>query len=158
MNKWSKCGLGLFGGLILAGGCRKPPTAGLPTAGGCAVTEPIKATEPENTEGGQPDSPPSFWYVNPDRSIWMLGGINLVPGERFKVAWFRPAGTDLKLGGRRLDAPAPPPVLEAGTGAQYRHRFTPSFMTFPSEGCWEIVAKADNSEARFVIKVSPKAR
>jgi len=30
-------------------------------------------------------------------------------------------------------------------------------MTFPTDGCWEIVAKADKSELRFVIRVtSPK--
>ena len=159
MNQWLKYGSGLLCGLILANGCRRTSTTtGVPAAYDCAVTKPILATGPENTEGGPPGSELSTWHVNPDRTIWMLGGIELVPGERAKVAWFRPAGTDLKLSGRRLDGPAPPAVFEAGTGAEYRHRFTPSSMTFPSEGCWEIVAKAGSSEAKFVIKVPSRAR
>ena len=117
------------------------------------LTPPIRAQAPENTEGGPPPPTSERWYTNADRSIWMYGETDFVAGKPAKVAWFRPAATDLKVSGRRTDGPAPPLHIKIGTGAQYRHRFTPSLMTFPTPGRWEIRAKTGKSELRLVIRV-----
>jgi hypothetical protein len=148
--------------VLLAAGCAQPERSRAgssastqPAANDCVVTQPIRAQAPENTEGGPP-GPESWymWYTNADRSIWMLAQQDWVPKERFKVGWFRPARTKLQVSGRRLDAPAPPLFVETSpSGEEYRHKFQPSIMIFPTAGCWEIVAKAAQSEARFVIKV-----
>jgi hypothetical protein len=129
------------------------PTASSPTARACVVTETIEATAPENTEGGPPDSQRVHWYTNTDHTIWMFADMPLVPGKASKVAWFRPAGAQLEVSGRRVDAAAAPLAIEIPVGSAYVHRFTPSGMTFPTEGCWEIVAKADQSELRFILEV-----
>jgi hypothetical protein len=129
------------------------------TADKCVLTQPIKSPAPENTEGGPADTSVQSWYswfVNADRTIWMLDQPRTA-GQRTKTAWFRPARTKLEVTGRRLDAAAPPlAVRTSPTGDEYRHMFQPSTMTFPTEGCWEITAKAGASEARFVVKVQPK--
>jgi hypothetical protein len=106
----------------------------------------------EHREGGSADPETASWYVNDDRSIWMLNQ-NWVPGKRTKTAWFRPARARLEVTGRRLDAQAPPLVFDTPPADSYRHRFTPSDMTFPTSGYWEITAKAGGSAARFVVKV-----
>ena len=124
-------------GLVLSIGCPRIETP-------CAVTEPISAPAPEGTEGGPPDASPLRWHVNSDRSIWMLDQ-DWVSGQRMKVAWFRPAGTQLTASGRRLDGPAPRMLVEFPEAVSYPHRFTPSSMTFPTGGCWEITAKVDQS-------------
>jgi len=81
-----------------------------------------------------------------------------IAGERTKTAWFRPPRTKLEITGRRLDADAPPLIATTSpTGDEYPHMFQPSSMTFPTPGCWEVIAKAGGSEARFVVNVQPKA-
>ena len=125
----------------------------------CVLTQPIKSPAPQSTEGGPPDTSVQSWYswfVNADRTIWMLD-LPRVAGKPTKTAWFRPARTKLEVSGRRLDAPAPPLAARTSpTGNEYPHMFQPSTLTFPTEGCWEITARAGSSEARFVVKVQPK--
>ena len=163
---WS---LPLFAMLMSPIGCGKPgaaradplqirPSAATPTAPSaaaeaCKVAETIEATEPEATDGGPASSHLYRWYTNPDRSIWMFAGIDLLPGKSSKVAWFRSPGAQLEVTGRRLDGAAPPLLFEVAPGSAYPHRFTPSGMTFPTQGCWEIVAQAGAGELRFVIAV-----
>lgn len=131
--------------------------ADTPAVDGCVVTPPILSQAPESTEGGPAGDEVASWYVNEDRTIWMLNQ-NWVPGKRTKTAWFRPARTRVEATGRRLDAPAPPLVFDTPPADSYRHRFTPSSMTFPTGGCWEITAKAGGSEARFVVHVKDVAQ
>jgi hypothetical protein len=73
--------------------------------------------------------------------------------EGNKVGWFRPAGADLIIAGHRLDGDAPP--LEAEASCCYPTRFQTSGLYFPTEGCWEINAKAAESELTFVVWVQP---
>jgi hypothetical protein len=66
---------------------------------------------------------------------------------------FRPAGVTLEITGRRLDAQALP--LEAHVPCCYPTRFQATGLIFPIEGCWEVTAKAADSELSFVVKVEP---
>jgi hypothetical protein len=120
----------------------------------CVLTQSIQSRAPESTEGGPPGPEVHAWFVNADRTIWMLDQAR-VAGKRTKTAWFRPARTKLEVTGRRLDADAAPLFVETSpTGEEYRHKFQPSIMIFPTPGCWEITAKAGTSEARFVVNVT----
>jgi hypothetical protein len=95
--------------------------------------------------------------VNEDRSIWASaywGEYHLRAGEEGnKVGWFRPAGAELEITGQRLDGEAPP--LEAHASCCYPTRFQASGLYFPTEGCWEVIAKAQDKELSFVVRVEP---
>jgi hypothetical protein len=70
-----------------------------------------------------------------------------------KVMWIRPQGTKLEVTGRRLDAEAPP--MQARLPCCYPGGFQVSGLSFPTEGCWEISAKAGAHELTFVTRVGP---
>ena len=125
----------------------------------CPVTEPVWAKPPDDSAV---QNPPSFGYyfLNEDRSIWASAWWTeskeypLRAGEGGnKVGWFRPAGAELKITGRRLDAQAPP--LEAHVPCCYPTQFQATGLTFPTEGCWEVTAKAADSTLTFVVQVEP---
>jgi hypothetical protein len=129
-----------------------------PTAMGCPVTEPSWAKPPE--DDAIPEPPVfGYYYVNPDRSIWASAWWTdsddplRVSEEGLKTGWFRPAGAALEITGRRLDGQAP--ALEVNVPCCYPTRFQASGLYFPTEGCWEVIAKAAGSELRFVVKVEP---
>ena len=107
-------------------------------------------------------NPPQFGYylVNADQSIlasaWWFESEDypLQAGEDGnKIGWFRPAGAELEITGRRLDAQAPP--LEAHASCCYPTRFQASGVYFPAPGCWEVTARADNSLLKFMVLVEP---
>jgi hypothetical protein len=136
-----------------------PSPAATSPASACPVSEPAWAKPPEDPAVL---SPPAFgyYYVNPDRSMWASAWwweaeeYRLRASEEgVKVGWFRPAGAELKITGRRMDGPAPP--LEAHASCCYPTRFQASGVYFPSEGCWEVSAKAAESELSFVVWVEP---
>jgi len=55
------------------------------------------------------------------------------------------------IGGRRLDANAPP--VEAHIPCCYPAGFQIVALFFPTEGCWEVTAKSGDSELQFVTQV-----
>lgn len=120
-----------------------------------AVSKPIRARAPEGADGGPPPALAQLWYTNAQRSIWMYAEVVLIANRSLKVGWFRPAGADLVVTGQRLGGPAPALQVDIGTGAEYRHRFTPSLMTFPRAGLWEIQARCGTERARLVVRVAP---
>lgn len=101
------------------------------------------------------------WYINAARTIW----VGPVPsggwpaGDRFfgtagkgqKTYWVRPQDTELTISGRRLDATGAP--VEARIPCCYRSGFQVVDLYFPTEGCWEVTAKAGSDELRFVTQV-----
>lgn len=119
----------------------------------CALTAPIRAkpTDPpaEASVGG-------WWYANADRTIWAgWDVVRMEAGSKGnKVLWFRPKGTELLVKARRLDAEAA--AVEADVPCCYGGRLQASGITFPVDGCWEIAAKAGNSELVFVTLVYPE--
>ena len=141
--------------------CSKGPSASSPLAepgteatDSCPVTEAIRAVPPRDPNADPFGSGP--WYINADRTIWAgWDAVRMVAGpEGNKVLWIRPRGTQLTVSGRRLDAEVPPPT--ASIPCCYPTGFQASGLIFPTEGCWEISAKAGNSQLTFVTRVGPE--
>lgn len=125
----------------------------------CPRTRSIRA-KPPNDAAVQGSPELGQYFVNEDRSIWAGAwwtdqeATYLRAGEKGnKVGWFRPAGATLEITGRRLDGEAPP--LEAEVPCCYPTRFQATGLIFPSQGCWEVTAKAAGSELSFVVWVEP---
>jgi hypothetical protein len=117
---------------------------------GCAVTQPFLDQPPDD-----PNADPfgfGKWHINADRTLW----VGLPPSGVWhtgdeKVIWIRPAGTELRVSGQRLDAEASPLVAEIP--CCYPTGFQVTGLYFPTEGCWEVSATAGDHELRFVIEV-----
>jgi len=125
----------------------------------CPVTEPIWDKPPYDTAVGG-ESPYGYYIVNEDRSIWSSSwwtddneNYLRADGNGTKVGWFRPEGAELQITGRRLDGDAPP--LESNVPCCYPTRFQSSGLYFPTEGCWEVTAKAEDSILSYVVWVEP---
>ena len=129
------------------------------SASDCARTELVWVIPPEDSAvQGSPGY--GYYFVNEDRSIWASAWWirqeenYLRPSEEgIKVGWFRPAGAPLEITGQRLDAQAP--LLEAHVPCCYPTRFQATGLLFPTEGCWEVIAKAEDKELSFVVWVEP---
>jgi hypothetical protein len=129
-------------------------------ANACPVAEPDWLTWPEDS--AIPQAPqPGYFIVNPHRSMWASAWwwaegkeYHLHAGEDGnKVGWFRPAGATLEITGQRLDAEAP--ALQAEVPCCYPSRFQATGLYFPTEGCWQITARAGGSVLKFVVEVEP---
>jgi hypothetical protein len=126
----------------------------------CPLTEPVWEKPP--ADAAIQDTPAySYYFVNTDRSIWASAGWEgkedtalQVSDDGIKVGWFRPAGATLEISGHRLDAKAPP--LESDIPCCYPTRFQATGIYFPTEGCWEVNAKAEDKELSFVVWIEPK--
>lgn len=124
----------------------------------CPITEPDWALHPEDS--AVQDAPVhGYYFVNEDRSMWASAWWTkqeenyLRGGEDIKVGWFRPAGAALEITGQRLDSQAAP--LESEVPCCYPTRFQATGLSFPTEGCWEVTARADDRELSFVVWVEP---
>lgn len=69
-----------------------------------------------------------------------------------KVGWERLVAGSLVIGGRRLDGDAAPAraYMNRGYG---EIGFQPSYLVFPTPGCWEITGRIDDHALRFVVYV-----
>ena len=106
---------------------------------------------------------PAAWYVNADRTIWagpvpegewpsggtLFSGDGVVKGQ--KTYWVRAQRKQLTITGRRIDTNGPP--VEAHIPCCYPTGFQIVALYFPTQGCWEVSAKAGDSELRFVTEV-----
>ena len=137
------------------------PTArpsGSAAAQDCPVTKPTIATPPTAVPGGRDPLSRGPYYVSPDWLVWAQDwGWTSTPGTR-KVLWLKPPWVPLEIRGRRLDGAAPPLGVFAGgdnPGEDNQRGFQVLVggLTFPTEGCWEIVAQSDDSVLRFVMYV-----
>lgn len=128
----------------------------------CPVSKPVWAKPPE--DAAVPDPPAyGYYFVNDDLSIWASAwwtGLDenhlraSGEGEGFKIGWFRPDGATLEITGHHMDDPQAPP-LQAYVPCCYPTRFQASGLSFPTEGCWEVTARAANSELTFIVWVEP---
>ena len=113
---------------------------------------------------------PISGYQNADGTLftmlWAEGKVIFRPGGPGRInsdgslgmkwPWYRTIPGAVVIGGRRLDAPAPPmhPVLLRGIPDGYSETgFHPSGLLFPSEGCWEVTAKVGKASLTFVTLV-----
>jgi hypothetical protein len=160
MRNYLCIAIGLTAGLL--GGCaqQQPPPQTSATkmdaaaAAACEATQPIEMRLPEGFDGEPSGDRLYPMYANADRSILWLAGGPFVAGERAKRWWFRPAGEDLVVTGRRIDAAAPPAAFEVSPGRSYPHQFMAGTVVFQTEGCWEINAKAgEHATATFIVRV-----
>ena len=94
---------------------------------------------------------PGPWYVNDDATIWALKQ-PWRPGVSLKTAWIKPAGSTLRVTGRRLDAEAS--LMEAMIPTGYSGGFQPSRLTFMTAGCWEVRATAGGKSLVFITLIS----
>jgi len=131
-----------------------------PTANTCSISKPAWVKPPDDSAvDGTPEY--GYYFVNQDRSIWAsawwAGQLEeyqvYASKEGIKVGWFRPAGATLEITGKRLDEQAPP--LDTHVPCCYPTRFQATGLYFPIEGCWEVTAKAAESELSFIIWVKP---
>jgi hypothetical protein len=127
---------------------------GVIDASSCPATGAIRAEPPRDPNADPFGSGP--WYINADRTIWAgWDAVRMKAGPQGnKVLWIRPQGTQLKVSGRRLDSHAPP--ARAEIPCCYPTGFQASGLYFPTEGCWEISAKAGRSELTFITHVGPE--
>ncbi len=98
--------------------------------------------------------------------LWPGGKVIFQPGGpgsilpdgslAMKWPWDRKIPGEVTIGGRRLDAPAPPmpTVILRGIPDGYGETgFHASGLLFPSEGCWEVTAKVGDASLTFVTLV-----
>ena len=125
----------------------------------CPVTAPAWLLAPDDPAV---DNPPAYGYyfVNEDRSIWASAWwadaeeYQLYASEdSIKVGWFRPAGAELVIAGQRLDDESL--ALESHVPCCYPTRFQATGLYFPTEGCWEVTAKAGGSVLSFFVLIEP---
>lgn len=117
----------------------------------CPLTAPIRSTP----TGGSSDGMTGWWYTNSDRTIWAgWDAVRMRAGaEGNKVLWSRPKGSTLTVSARRLDGDSAEATIDLP--CCYGGRMQAGGISFPTDGCWEITAKAGDSELVFVTLVQP---
>jgi hypothetical protein len=70
---------------------------------------------------------------------------------RMKFLWLLSVDGPLTVSGKRIDGTAPP--LRSDFAPIVGQGYQPSYLIFPSQGCWEVTARANGSELTFVTKV-----
>jgi hypothetical protein len=108
----------------------------------------------------------AFFFGTPKLSVYL----NHSWSVRQSVRWFSddapvPAPVNLKITGRRLDPDvaflADPnlrdsvPKFSEGPGVAARGNLMLSTVVFPTPGCWEITARMNDTELRFVTYIAP---
>ncbi|MGO4884177.1 MAG: hypothetical protein ACLP59_25660 [Bryobacteraceae bacterium] len=144
----------IVAGLLAAIGGQAAAASG-PTA--CPVTKP-------NGGGATSEPWPAGTYgnaaiavnVEPDGTVvFQPGGpgfVTLTGALGMKWAWWRGVHGELRIEGRRLDDPAPP--LQTYVPSGYKDiGFRPSYLIFPTVGCWEVTGHAGEASVTFVTKV-----
>jgi hypothetical protein len=143
---------------VILGGCgllpgqsaATQPTNTEPRTTACSVSSTVRYQPPRDANAGPVGV--GDWYVNADRTICVRAKFRAGTSGN-KTYWVRPPGTNLTIIGRRLDASGP--LLHADVPCCYSTGFQIAHLTFSSPGCWEVSAKAGDSELKFVTEVSP---
>jgi len=130
----------------------------------CPVT-PAPQT-PFTPTGASPQPGRTFFFGTPKLSVYL----NHSWSVRQSVRWFSddapvPAPVNLKITGRRLDPDvaflADPnlrdsvPKFSEGPVVAARGNLMLSTVVFPTSGCWEITARMNDTELRFVTYIAP---
>ena len=126
----------------------------------CAVTTPngIAAGEEQldpSSYGNREVSVGPFGLWPDGTVVFKPGGAGFVTRDGslgMKFGWRRGVSGQLRIAGRRLDGVAPPLRAEVASGYGDRG-FQPTYVIFPTSGCWEVTGRVGNSSVTFVTKV-----
>jgi hypothetical protein len=151
---------------LLALGLLLMPPGGttLQQSDGATAINPCRVTVPNGiVAGGQSVQADS--YGNEGLStfgLWPAGTIVFRPGGPgfvtkdgslgMKFGWWRGIAGQLRIEGRRLDARARPLKAEVSQGYG-TIGFQPSYIIFPTPGCWEVTGRVGEASLTFVTKV-----
>jgi hypothetical protein len=123
----------------------------------CPVTAPN-----HHSLGVVPEGP--NWHADEGigTALWPGGKVVFRPGKagqvlpdgslQMKFLWAKPLGP-MSVEGKRLDAEAAPLRVRLDPSRD-ADRFQPSYLIFPTPGCWEITARVGNSHLTFVTEVA----
>ena len=152
----------LAGAFLVSGSAPAEVPAGSAT---CAVTAPNHNAPPEAvlSKAAAPRDNPlihgndaiwtSLW---PDGAVvFKSGGPGFVLADgslKMKFLWLLATDGPLTVSGRRLDAEARPLTTEMPNDFLGKG-FQPSYLIFPTAGCWEVTARANGSTLTFVTTV-----
>ena len=122
----------------------------------CSVTKPNGYTpRAEPTARNRHGNKALSTVLNPEGTVeFRSGGPGFVLPDgslMMKFPWWKETQDKLTITGRRLDAPAPP--LRADVGASDDFHMVPTYIIFPTIGCWEVTGKAGNATLTFVTRV-----
>jgi hypothetical protein len=117
----------------------------------CPLTRPNRSVPPGSTAGSEFHGNGEIWV-----GLWTA---NVVVWDRHedgsihaKFGWWRGVPGQLRIEGRRLDAPAPP--LQAHIPSGYGDQgFQATGLIFPTEGCWEVTGRVGHASLTFVTLV-----
>lgn len=99
---------------------------------------------------GAPPFP--LWYSSADGKL-LMGTFEVVTAGGAKVPWIRPSIKPIALEGKRLDAEAPPAHLSQCS--ECYSFFIATALIFPTEGCWQVTARVNDSALSVVMQVAP---
>jgi hypothetical protein len=96
--------------------------------------------------------------IPPDgRVVFEPGGPGFVDEDGalgIKWPWVRLVPGSLIVGGRRLDGEAPPARAYMNRGEVHVPKgFKPTYLVFPTPGCWEITGRIGEHSLTFVVYV-----
>ena len=124
----------------------------------CNVTRP-------NGQGAAREQPEPSLYGNGALSVapWPDGTVVFKPGGPgfvmrdgslgMKWGWMRGVRGQLKIEGHRLDAPAPLLQSEIACCGYGDIGFQPTYLIFPTPGCWEVTGSVGEARLTFVTLV-----
>jgi len=131
---------------------------GYSPASGCAVTRPTMFDPPPGVE---PDALFGAASSHGNGQLWVggLGDDGVIVWSReadgsidYKLGWWRATQGELRITGRRLDAPAP--AVRAHVPSGYGPTgFQASGVSFPTEGCWQVTGQVGATTLTFVTLV-----
>ena len=129
----------------------------------CRVTAPNHHAAPQGSDP-MPPGAAQTWYGNDSvgTNLWSDGAIVFKPGGsgfvlsdgalQMKFFWLKAPGAHLTVSGHRLDGSSSP--LRADIDRQFDPQgFQPSYLIFPTPGCWQVDATAGAETLTFVTSV-----
>lgn len=125
----------------------------------CPTTEPNGFSPPGEHWASKGYGNGALWT-----SLWTDGTIVFRPGGpgfvsadgalKMKQPWWRRSlEGELLIEGRRLDGSAPPLRYEQLGIAESPLGLNPSYLIFPTPGCWEVTGRVGNDSLTFVTRV-----
>ena len=135
--------------LTLSIAAAQAPTPGF-TNGVCTVTESVSDRPPDDPHSTSFAIPHASWFANARRTVWAWWWGKTSDGG-YKVLWVRPAGAQMTITGKRLDAESP--AMTASIPAGYPFSYQASGLYFPAPGCWQVDGSASGESVRFVVLI-----